>query len=135
MIKAEEMLKTGISLPDFESFADTDNGGAFIKESCYTTWLPAGKVLSVPWGYVCLPIFYNEKASETKWGHMMDNNTWSKTCIQQCGDMSLAAVQAWNVNHMSAAQGKCGLVGWPTSKSVWHSTLKSRPLGLQIDVV
>ena len=60
LVQAEAILKNGIALTDVKTFVGIDSGARFVQTPAVRTlFVPLGASCFVPWGWYCIPLYYN----------------------------------------------------------------------------
>ena len=65
---------------------------------------PPKGVLSVPWGWMVLPLFYEQKTT-TQWGHAWVLSKLSAKEAKKCSADVLATIKAYNEGHFATIGG------------------------------
>ncbi|CAK0794877.1 unnamed protein product, partial [Prorocentrum cordatum] len=120
LFKIESLLDDGIVMPNAAKFLETDDGVKFFERSEWVVVPPKG-VLSVPWGWVAMPVFYEPKKT-TEWGHAWFLAKLSATEAKGCGTDVLKTIKAFNDDHM---KGSAAVPMWKARATMFSQVMES----------
>ncbi|CAK0839069.1 unnamed protein product [Prorocentrum cordatum] len=120
LFKIESLLEDGIVMPNAAKFLETDDGVKFFERSEWVVVPPKG-ILSVPWGWVAMPVFYEPKKT-TEWGHAWCLAKLSVTEAKRCGTDVLKTIKAFNDDHM---KGSAAVPMWKARAARFNQFMES----------